>query len=69
MSGHRYGLLVGTLVVVVMLVSAVVLIPDGVAVVHVSVVAVAVDDEEVDDEVVDNDEDVVEGSEVEVLSL
>ena len=45
--------------------STVVLIPDGVAVVHVSVVADAVDAEEVDD-----DEDVVvEGSEVEVLSL
>ena len=44
--------------------SPIVLIPDGVAVVHVSVVADAVDAEEVDD-----DEDVVEGSEVEVLSL
>ena len=44
--------------------SPIVLIPDGVAVVHVSVVADAVDDEEVD-----NDEDIVEGSEVEVLSL
>ena len=46
------------------MVSSVVLIPDGVAVVQVSVVADAMDDEEVDD-----DEDVVEGSEVEVLSL
>ena len=47
------------------MVSPVVLIPDGVAVVQVSVVADAMDDEEVDD-----DEDVVvEGSEVEVLSL
>ena len=45
--------------------SPIVLIPDGVAVVHVSVVADAMDDEKVDD-----DEDVVvEGSEVEVLSL